>query len=160
VQQAGEQHPQLLGPLGETAQPATDRARRPTVAGRDRAMTGAGGLGQHGSADHRHPVRPTRQHRGRQQHMRATAARAPGPPRTVPDLPVLLTHRPRLGMPPRPQPARAPRAAQPPRGQRPIDLDRVGPYHQQRVPLRTKRRPSRPAKDREGRCVSRAWSCS
>ena len=142
VQQPGKQHPHPLGAAGEPAQPPPHRAHRPAQPDRDRAVPTTGGLPQQRGPDHRHPVRPTGQAPRGQQHMCGAAPRATRTPRTTPHPLVPLPQGSPPGVAPGPQLTGAPRAGQPSTGQQPIDLERVRPYHQHRVPPSTKRRPS------------------
>ena len=86
VQQPGEQHPHALGAAAEPAQPAPHSAHRPTQPDGDRAVPQTGCLRQQSRADHRHVVRPARQARRGQQHVRGTAPRTARPTRTTPHL--------------------------------------------------------------------------
>ncbi len=149
-QQRGARRPHALGVTGEHAQPPPHRRVRPAKTLGDRSMPRAGRLQPQRGTDHVHPVSPSHQARHGQQHMRdlapdAASAARPQHPDTA--------HHPPPSVPPRRQTATT-RASQLTRAQPPFDLNRVGTYHDHGCLQCTKERPSRPAKEWEGRCAS------
>ena len=73
-----EMHPDRLQPGAPPPQPAADRARRHAQPHRDPAVTKAGRPRRQRGADHLDGVRPSQQHRDRQQHVRDQAATRTG----------------------------------------------------------------------------------
>jgi hypothetical protein len=75
-------HPNRPEPTAQPAQPAPHGRRRHPEVSTDGAMASTGTTGDDHRADHVRAIRPTQQHRHRQQHMRHQTRPAPRPPRT------------------------------------------------------------------------------
>ena len=145
-----EQHPQALRPDTEPVQPTPDGTHRPVQQRSDAAVPQAGCLDQQALADHLDRVRPAQQRGRRQQHVRAPALRARRTTRTQRHNRGLAPDSSLARVAPRPQLTSAVRTAKLTRPKELVDLERTRTYHQQRVPLCFKRRPSLPAKRRGG----------
>ena len=78
--------------------------------------------------------------------MRGPTTRATAASRTTRHQVMLMANRAPPGIPPRAQQPSALRAAQAASGQQPVDLERIGIYHEHWCLLSTKQRPSRPAR--------------
>lgn len=147
-QQHREPIPPLTGAGREPAQPTPHRGLRHTQGRGDPPVPLPSGPPDQGSADHRHTVSTTGQHRHRKQHMRDPAARAPRPPRAQPAR--QTTDRPLPGMTPPNQDPGTTRALQQTLRQQPFDSRRTGTYHQQQGDPSPQRRPSQASQGQGG----------
>lgn len=131
--------PDRFGPAAHHPQPAPHRRRRNTKLWTDRAVSRPAGPGLQRRPDHLGRVRPPRQHRDRQQHVRHQAPRAASP--TWPQHASDAVHPPWARPPPRTQRRRAVRAVDLPGRQPRLDPDLICLYRHQRVPPRIQHGP-------------------